>query len=389
MPYKEDEIFKNYRLDFIMEYIFFDIECANCFHGRGKICSFGYVITDESFNIIEKNDIVINPHSRFHLVGRGNHHSITLAYDEKTFHSSPDFTRYYKTIRDLLTRDNSLVFGFSVMSDAGFIKSECERYSRTIFDYAFYDIQRIFTDFKELSNTPSLINCAHVYGVTQSQDIHKSDDDSYFTMRVLKGLCEETGLTPLELIEKYPHCKCWCQNGTLDCEYTRYKEALKAQKLSKMEKLTQSPRANWVHYTEERAEDFATYIKKVFVSRSSPSPLCGKKISISSLFEEYHYNEMMNIISLLAKCGAKYTRQPYACDYFIEYPILTGSGKIYRCYRKEKAQIINDTERPITFILFDEFLSILGTNTAEIAILDKSRLTPLRGNKLRKPIGSI
>ena len=30
-----------------MKYVFFDIECANCFQGNGKICSFGYVITDE------------------------------------------------------------------------------------------------------------------------------------------------------------------------------------------------------------------------------------------------------------------------------------------------------------------------------------------------------
>ena len=70
-----------------MEYIFFDIECANCFQGRGKICSFGYVITDESFNVISKNDILMNPHSRFHLCGHGNHPGITLGYDEKTFNS--------------------------------------------------------------------------------------------------------------------------------------------------------------------------------------------------------------------------------------------------------------------------------------------------------------
>jgi hypothetical protein len=43
-----------------MDYIFFDIECANCFGGRGKICSFGYVITDENFNIRQKNDLIIN-----------------------------------------------------------------------------------------------------------------------------------------------------------------------------------------------------------------------------------------------------------------------------------------------------------------------------------------
>ena len=28
-------------------YLFFDVECANCFNGKGKLCSFGYVLTDE------------------------------------------------------------------------------------------------------------------------------------------------------------------------------------------------------------------------------------------------------------------------------------------------------------------------------------------------------
>ena len=191
-----------------MEYIFFDIECANCFQGRGKICSFGYVITDEQFNIISKNDILVNPHSRFYLCGHGNHPGIVLGYDEKTFKSSPDFPRHYKKIRELLTHPNRIVFGFSVMSDAGYIKSECERFNKEIFDYNFIDIQRIFTDYKGLTNTPSLINCAHEYGVLESQDVHKSDDDSYFTMRVMKGICQETGLTVPELIKKYPHCKC-------------------------------------------------------------------------------------------------------------------------------------------------------------------------------------
>ena len=35
-----------------MKYLFFDIECANCFGGKAKIYSFGYLVTDEQFNKI-------------------------------------------------------------------------------------------------------------------------------------------------------------------------------------------------------------------------------------------------------------------------------------------------------------------------------------------------
>ena len=47
-------------------YLFFDIECACVFKDTAKICAFGYRLTDEHFNILEKEDILINPKVKFH-----------------------------------------------------------------------------------------------------------------------------------------------------------------------------------------------------------------------------------------------------------------------------------------------------------------------------------
>ena len=47
-----------------MKFLFFDIECANCFGGVGKIFSFGYVLTDETFHVLERDDILMNPEWR-------------------------------------------------------------------------------------------------------------------------------------------------------------------------------------------------------------------------------------------------------------------------------------------------------------------------------------
>ena len=63
-----------------MNYIFYDIECANCQNGQAKICSFGYVVTDESINVLEKRDVVINPRAPFLLMGRGRKQYSKLAY---------------------------------------------------------------------------------------------------------------------------------------------------------------------------------------------------------------------------------------------------------------------------------------------------------------------
>ncbi len=364
-----------------MDYIFFDIECANCFGGRGKICSFGYTVTDEKFNIKEKNDLLMNPHSKFHLYGSGSRPGIVLGYDEDEFFASPDFKVYYPAIRDLLTRENAIVFGFAVMSDAGFLKSECERFHREMFDYNFIDIQRIYTDHKQLENTPALIKCAAEYGVTETQDVHKSDDDSYFTMRVLKGLCEETGLSPRELIERYPLSKCWCLYGELDSEYIHHKEREKANKLSRMEKLTGSLRANWIHSNEEHASEFTMYHKRVYVNREANTTLSGKRVCISILYEEYHFNEMMNIVSLLAKMGAKYTRNAFNADVFAKYDVVTRGGTRYRCYREEKALRLKNEGKSIDIIDISDLLEILGTDENEIKELSRSQLSPIKVKK--------
>lgn len=40
-----------------MKYLFFDCEFANCFDSREKICEFGYVMVDENFNDLYKDNI--------------------------------------------------------------------------------------------------------------------------------------------------------------------------------------------------------------------------------------------------------------------------------------------------------------------------------------------
>ncbi len=362
-----------------MNYVFFDIECANCFQGRGKICSFGYVITNERFKVLEKKDIVINPHSKFHLAGHGNHPGIVLAYDEQKFKSSPIFPIYYDRIRNLLQDKNNLVFGFSVMSDANYIKSECERYHKPIFEYDFIDVQRIYTDMHELQNTPSLIKCASEYGVTDSQEVHKSDDDAYFTMRVMKGMCEQLKLSAKELIEKFPNCKCWCKDSALDNEYNHFKAIQKANKLSKMEKLTNSKRSNWMYSNGSNYEIFSSYASSVSVNFSSISPLSGKKVCISNLYEEFHFAEMMNIVSELAKQGAIYTRKPYKCDIFVTHSLVNKQGENYECYRYNKAKRCVDLgEKNIEFISLEELLKMLDLKEPSIGILDRAKLAPIR-----------
>ena len=83
-----------------MRYLFFDIECCN---GR-DICEFGYVITDENFNILEKDDIIINPENKFNLTGRPGGRNISLFYSKDVYYKAKTFPHYYDRIKKLIEK---------------------------------------------------------------------------------------------------------------------------------------------------------------------------------------------------------------------------------------------------------------------------------------------
>lgn len=79
-----------------MKYLFFDIECANCFDRKGKIFSFGYVLTDEKFNVLEpREDILVDPDAPFDWYVAKK----MMAYDKKEFRTKPRFDRIYPRIK--------------------------------------------------------------------------------------------------------------------------------------------------------------------------------------------------------------------------------------------------------------------------------------------------
>ena len=74
-----------------MNLVFFDIECASVHKTTAKICAFGYVVCDEQFNIIKKEDILINPKGGFHLTDRKGEKGLELPYDYSEFKKHPPF----------------------------------------------------------------------------------------------------------------------------------------------------------------------------------------------------------------------------------------------------------------------------------------------------------
>ena len=92
-------------------YLFFDIECASVNKNTAKICAFGYCLTDEDFNVVKKEDILINPHGGFHLTDRRGERGLVLPYDYNEFKECPDFPAVAQRIYAMLQDKDTLVCG--------------------------------------------------------------------------------------------------------------------------------------------------------------------------------------------------------------------------------------------------------------------------------------
>ena len=125
-----------------MRYLFFDIECS-----EGKsMCSFGYVLTDEKFRILEKDDILMNPEAIFHTGAWGKKNreaypGIEMAYPKEVFLKSPTFPALYEKIKSLIEYKDQTVIGFSHKNDTVFLDNACKRYNLPSIDYDFVDVQ--------------------------------------------------------------------------------------------------------------------------------------------------------------------------------------------------------------------------------------------------------
>ena len=195
-----------------MDYLFFDIECANCDEGKGKICSFGYVLCDQDFRVKESRDIVINPDAPFHLTNRRDKRDVILSYSKEEFLSAPKFPAFSEEIFGLLTRENTLVWGYAVINDVNFLLSECERYRLKMPNFTYFDVQLLYADYLSVKNVMSLERAVANVGV-QVGDEHNSREDAENTMLVAKYTCRNLGLRLESLIDLSPRVKGAVKNG--------------------------------------------------------------------------------------------------------------------------------------------------------------------------------
>ncbi len=185
-----------------MKYLFFDIECSIVSKTAAKICAFGYCLTDEKFNILDKQDILINPQGGFHLTDRKGTQGLVLPYKYEEFKKYPTFCEKADEIYALLQDPDTLVAGHATMNDVKYLNLESKRFSLPSFKFKFTDTQFIYMNVvSNFSRQFGLGGIAEDLGVEFLA--HRAVDDAYATMKIAEAMCKEQSLTLLQLLEKY------------------------------------------------------------------------------------------------------------------------------------------------------------------------------------------
>ena len=340
-----------------MRFLFFDIECCN---GR-NICEFGYVITDDKFNILEKKDITINPENKFNLTGRPNGRDLYLYYPESTYYKSYKFPHFYDEIKELIEYPDQLVVGHAISNDAGFLRTACRRYKLEPINFKFADSQRMFSEFTNIRKSISLETAGENLNVEKPKYLHKSDDDSELTMNLVKGMCEQLECTLEELIELCDSCSGKSENNEIKYDNNEIRQ-------QKRYESTKSGINNNI-----RGRNYRKFLQ--FLDGVKPqgdiieSPINGKTLCVSLNYEIGHFKEMLSLVQLLTNHNVIYKMKASDNDIFVTYDVKDEEGNLRYCSRLKHVNDAIVEGKDIKIISFDELLKILNITEEELSTM--------------------
>ena len=361
-----------------MKYLFFDIECAD--GGKATICSFGYVIADMEFNIIKREDIVINPEGRFNLTGREGRPDLQLAYPIATFKRAPNFKHFYNKIKALVENEEYYVVGHSVYDDATYLNKACARYKLEPLSFRYFDTQRMYREVVGDRHSISLENALVAFELNEKVRYHQSVEDARATMLLLKALLEKTDKGFEDYRASTDRCTGKTEHGQASWDYTPPMSASRRLrecgfKGEKDDNVMLRGRRN--HTLFLRYLDFGDPIGE------KSDKFAGKKVSVSMNYESEHFKEMILLAGMIKAAGGEYVLKASSVDIFATFDCLDEDGNPRRCSRGEYVRDEIQNGRAIEVITLDELLERLGTNVEELETAEPINIEYLADNKYR------
>ncbi len=349
-----------------MNYLFFDIECCDGKH----ICEFGYVLTDENFEVKENGIYLMNPEKPFTLTGRPNKKDFQLAFPENTYRAAPSFPHFYQAIRNLIIAEDQIVFGHAVDNDAKFLRTACKRYDLPYINFTFADTQQIYADFINTGRRVSLADAEASLDTDQVHRYHRSDGDAEATMTLLKGMCEAMSCRVEELLVLCPYSTGSIYEGEikLESEGRKWEDALRDLAAG-----TLSP---------HRAHELISrYASAVWLNERSDFWMLGYRVGFDSHFEETRTADVLALIYELADVGAVYENKVPECDIFVRSPHMPPDDP-----RWLAVETLNRDTENLEIMTLDDFLDVMDvteTYLAESPLPTFEELKPSHQNRRR------
>ncbi len=385
-----------------MNYLFFDIECASSKDNNCKICSLGYMIADENLKIIKsQEDIVINPA----IANKDWDWRVVktmLAYPKSFIEKQPTFPKFYKKLKKLFEDEDTLVCGFSVKDDIGYLTDEFVRYDLEPFNYQFFDIQGLHREYRKEEIKGGLA-VAYVYWCNRLPNkSHRSDDDVYSTYAVAKAICKIQNKSLAQLVEENPKylgrvdgLKFGFNNEEFltkeeirirSTEKKADREAMYANHNGKKEGEFRELKPEYSDYLLKGSKNSVLFLRLLDNCKQESEReriFEGKKISISLNYEMYNFKNMMKLVQIICDCGGEYVKKGSLADIFVKYSHQV-NGEDRKCTKLSYVQEAIGNGANIQIVEFEEFLSILGLDEEKLNLMPEKDYDYLLDEKYKK-----
>lgn len=362
-----------------MKYLFFDIECANCYNNCSKIFSLGYCITDENFNLLhDKEDVLINPRDRFDWYVAKK----MMAYPRSIFADKPPFPEFYESFKEMFEDPDTIVIGYAVTNDVHFLQDDCKRYGLTPFTYRFFDVQQIYARQPENNTAKNLEDSLLSWCGIEPENLHRSDEDAYNTMLILKAIAAYHGKNLPELLEMYPDCGGRTEGFTMEYAWKkpegeakkkRHRGGKKRKKSA--EETTDVPdTANTMPAGSENAELFVKYLSTLVPKKTRKPPmLSGHTVTVSLGYQRNHFNEMLYLAQMIVNEGGRYTLSTRAADMLFTFDCGDEPDR-----RLETAEEMNAESEVIEIYPIKVLFDMLETSQLRLSRKPKMDLSHLK-----------
>ena len=168
----------------------------------GSIYSFGYLITNEDFEILTPpTDVLINPESTWNEYVEQN----ILAYPKDEVEASPNFLQCYERFKALF-EETDLAVGFALNNDIRALRKDCERYGLPMLPFESFDTERLCRMMEEHKDAHGLGGYVRAWCGEDPDHRHRSDGDAYATMMLFRAICKAKHVTPEMMVLAYPEC---------------------------------------------------------------------------------------------------------------------------------------------------------------------------------------